>query len=284
MELEARGIIIAKSIESAEALSGALLPEIKLTDFEIRRTLLKAIQSFRETPFDICFISESFSLEELESFFSDVKALKRQDRCVFVQVRDELGEGVRRDSLADQGLATIVNSHVTDGDKAAIGDLLVELLKRHEIQKRTLDVETAIKLMMLEIDRVSSDRKRGRHREYSRNILSGFVTEQLNFHSDIMDGYFKALEHLSEKSAPSKSLMVKLPQSLIDRHLPGIVDGEYTGTSLRVWEMLREKFGSEKAEVDVVDADVKQIIPSEDEVERSPKEHESIDDDLVTGE
>jgi len=281
MELEARGIIIAKTIESAEALNGALLPEIKLLDFEIRRTLLKAVQSFRETPFDICFISESFTLEELKSFFSDVKALKRHSNCVFVQVREELAEGVRRDSFSEHGIATIINSRVTDGDKAAIADLLVELLKRQEIQKKRLDVETAIQLMMLEIDRVSTDRKRGKHREFSRNILSGFVTEQLDFHSDIMDGYFKALEHLSEKGTPNKNMIVELPQFMLNRHLPGITNGEYTGASLRVWEMLRDKFGHE-AGSNALGADSKQLTASQDEGQLAPAEQETTEDESLS--
>jgi hypothetical protein len=249
MELEARGIIIYKSVEMAEELNESLLPEIRLTDYEVRRTLLKGIQSFRESDFDICFISDSFSLAELKPFFSDIKALKGDGACVFVQVREALGEGVQRNSLSEAGFSTIINHNVTDGDKSSIAESLKELLAKQEIKKRRIDVESAMKLIMLEVDRVAKDRKRGIDRPFSRDMLAGFVDDQLDFHSEVMDAYMKALDKLSDQGKPVKDLIVSLPEHMIEKNLPGIVDGQYAGASLRVWEMLREKFGKEAGSV-----------------------------------
>lgn len=247
MELEARGLIIYKSVEMAEEFNAALLPEIHLVDFEVRRTLLKAIQSFRETDFDICFISDSFTVDELKPFFNDLKAVRRDSPCLFIQVRDSLEEGVQRNSLESIGFKTIINHKVTDGDKASMGDLLVEVMRRQEVKRRRIDVESAMKLIMLEIDRVAKDRKRGVERQFSRDMLSGFVTDQLDFHSEVAEAYSRALDTLADKGQPMRDVIIDIPSEILEKNLPGIVDGSYVGASLRVWEMLRDKYGKELA-------------------------------------
>jgi hypothetical protein len=226
------------------------MPEVRLLDYEARRTLLKGIQAFRETDFDICFISDSFSTEELKPFFSDIKALKGEGTCVFVQVREAIGEGVQRNSLSQVGFSTIINHKVTDGDKASIAESLKEIVAKQEIKKRRIDVESAMKLIMLEVDRVAKDRKRGIDRQFSRDMLSEFVDGQLDFHSEVMESYMKALDKLSDQGKPVKDLIVSLPEHMIQKNLPGIVHGQYAGASLRVWEMLREKFGKEVGSLD----------------------------------
>lgn len=274
MELEARGIIIYKSVEMAEELNESLLPEIRLTDYEVRRTLLKGVQSFRESDFDICFISDSFSVDELKPFFSDVKALKGEGACVFIQVREALGEGVQRNSLSQVGFSTIINHKVTDGDKSSIAESLTELLAKQEIKKRRIDVENAMNLIMLEVDRVAKDRKRGIDRQFSRDMLAGFVDDQLDFHSEVMEAYMKALDKLSDQGKPVKDLIVSLPENMIEKNLPGIVDGQYAGASLRVWEMLREKFGEEvgesnNKETEVIELQSIEVHSAHDGIEES---------------
>jgi hypothetical protein len=245
MELEAKGIIIDKSVDAAEVLQQALLPEIRLLDVEVRRTVHKAIQSFRESAFEVCLVSDAFPVEELEAFFKDVRLLQKEASCVFVQVKDSL-EGTDRSSLVSKGFATIITRKATDGDKHALHDVLKELCFKNEIKRKRVDVDTAIKLLMLEIDRVCRDRKRGLDRKFSRNLVSDFVTEQVDFHLEILDAYFKALETYSDKGTPDKHVDIELPRSILDLNLPGFVDGTYSGTSLRVWDMLRDKYGKPK--------------------------------------
>lgn len=279
MELEARGIIIYKSVEMAEEFNASLLPEIHLVDFEVRRTLFKAVQSFRESDFDICFISDSFSEEELKPFFADVKAVNGGSPCLFVQVRDSLEEGVQRNSLQELGFGTIISHKVSDGDKASLGDLLVEVMRRQELRRRRFDVESAMKLIMLEIDRVAKDRRRGINRQFSRDMLSGFITDQLDFHSEVAEAYMQALDNLADKGQPMREVIVEIPSEILEKNLPGIVEGEYVGASLRVWDMLRDKYGNELGPDGKPITRVVELTPEADNEYEGPTDSEVISPD-----
>jgi hypothetical protein len=269
MDIELKCLILDKTVEAAEELQGLLQPEITFSEFEVRRTLHKGVQAFRETAFDLCIVSEAFSSEELKAFFADVKTLQGQNRGVFIQVREVLQEGFDRRSLNDEGFASIITRKATEGDKAAIADAVKDFVARKEVRRRKVDVETSVKLIMLEIDRVAKERKRGQDKHFSRSILSDFMTEQLEFHSDVLDGYFKALETYSEKGKPGEDLIVELPREFLALCPPGIVDGTYVGTSLRVWEMLQEKFGKPvengKTTVTEIDEDEPSLVGVEGE-------------------
>ena len=69
------------------------------------------------------------------------------------------------------------------------------------------------------------------------------MRECLEFNPAILESYFAQLEKQLEKSVPARDVIVTVPQRLFDMGLPGLSNGTYEGQSLRVWEMLAEKFG-----------------------------------------
>jgi len=244
MEVEAKSIIIDRSIEEAEVLQAKLLPELKLTGIDIRKSLLKGIHAFREEAFDVCFISDGFDEEEVKAFFSDVKTLSRENGCVFVQVRDSVKEGFNRTELRQIGFDLIISRKINENDKSALCEAVIALLSEREIKRKVFDVDMAVKLIVAEIDRVWKDRLRGVKRSFTRTMLSDFMVDEVGFHADVLEGYLAALEKYTQTPPPDMTTTIAMPEELVD--LPGFKDGSYSGVSLRVWEMLKDRYGREK--------------------------------------
>lgn len=243
MTTEIRGIIIDKNAERAAQLNQSLMPEIIISELTIKQNPLKAVQAFKDNTYDLCLVSDAFSADDIKALTSDLKAMHGEIDCLMVQVKDVFEEGFDRKSVEPLGFYTAVSRKLTEGDKIVLCTALLEFIHSRAIRNKKVDVDTAVKLLILEIDRVSTNRRRGIIQHYDRSIVSGFLAEQISFHNDVLDGYINALERYTSDAKPDKALIVELPSHLSEINLPGIEDGQYVGTSLRVWEMLRDKFG-----------------------------------------
>lgn len=244
MSLELKGLIVEKQAEHGAALNQSLLPDIVLVGFEIRTNLHKAIQAVKESTFDVCFIADGIDNDGLSAFFSDMRALKKIDDVFFVQVRDKFEEGFDRKSVEEAGFGTVVCRAMTDGDRSALMLAIKEFLHIREIKRKRVDVSTAVELLLLELERVYRNKKRGVNLGFRRAMIADYMSEQLDFHSEVFVGYIEALEKHTEKSQPGKSAVLNIPMSDQGRNLPGMEDGNYVGVSLRVYDMLQEKFGT----------------------------------------
>lgn len=244
--LELKALIIEKQPELAAALSGLLLPEVMLIGFEIRQNLHKGIQSLKDNSADVCFISEVFEGADLQAFFSDIRALKKDDEVFFVQIREVLEEGFDRKSVEELGYGAVVSRKLTEGDKASLVASVKEFLHIREIKRKRIDVTTAVKLLLLELERVYKNKKRGVSSGFRRAMVADYMSDQMDFHSDVFMGYIEALDKHTETSQPgkAKTTVLNMPESMTSRDLPGIEDGAYVGVSLRVYDMLQEKFGN----------------------------------------
>ena len=277
MTIEIRGIIIDKNAERAAQLNQALMPEILISELTIKQNPLKAIQAFKDNTYDLCLVSDAFTDDDVKALTSDLKAMHGQVNCLMVQVKDVFEEGFDRKSVEPLGFFTALSRKMTEGDKVTLSQALLEFIHTRAIKEKKIDVDTAVKLLILEIDRVCTNRRRGIMQHYDRSIVSGFLAEQINFHSDILDGYISALERYTSEAKPDKALMVQLPEHLSDINMPGIEDGQYVGASLRVWGMLRDKFGvaADQAGSNVVsnvsEPEVKDTASNESEAEERIK-------------
>jgi hypothetical protein len=255
---ELRGIIVEKSSDVAASLNQLLLPDVVLTEVSIRNNLHKTFQSVKEQAFDICFIGECFTGEDLTAFFNDVRAVGKETEVLFVQVKEAIEEGFSRESVEELGFATVISRRLTESDRVMLVAELQRFLAAREIVRKKVDVDASVRLLLLELDRVYRNRKRGLGSGFRRAIVASYMAEQVSFHGDVLDGFLEALERHTAQSLPEKNLRVVLPQIALERQLPKIEDGEYVGVSERVFGMLREKFG-----VAVDDETVREVARSE---------------------
>jgi len=243
VELEVRALILDKQRDAAIALNSALLPEIICGDLTVRPSLRKGIEALKDGNYDMALISEGFNDADLQAFFSDLKALKKDQECLVVEVRESLEDGFDRHSVVEMGYATVITRKSTEADKTVLIDKLTSFLQARTMRHKHIDVDVAVKLLVLEIDRVSRNRKRGIMQGLNRDMVSIFMSEQLGFHDEILMGYLEALERYTSESKPDKDVVTALPEKLLAKELPGVKDGQYVGVSLRVWDMLRDRFG-----------------------------------------
>jgi hypothetical protein len=255
---ELRGIIVEKSSDLAASLNQRLLPDVALTEVSIRGNLHKAFQSIKEQAFDICFVGECFTGTDLSAFFSDIRAIKKDTETLFVQVKELIEEGFSRESVEELGFATVISRRLTESDRVTLVAALREFLNAREIVRKKVDVDASVKLILLELDRVYRNRKRGLNSGFRRAIVASYMADQVSFHGDILEGFLEALDRYTSNSQPERNVKIVLPQVVVDRQLPMIHDGEYVGVSERVFDMLREKFG-----VAVDDEVVRDIARSE---------------------
>jgi hypothetical protein len=246
MRVEVRGIIIDNRPERAAELKQRLETVVAFLDYLPVRSPREGVEVISEQYFEVCFISAEFATEELSSFILDLSHLKHENPCVLIQVRDDLRANELREDLAGSRFATVLTRHVTEQDSAALLGVLQALVQRREVKRRCQESHMMMDLALREIDRVAKDLKRGKKRTLTRGAFSSSMRECLEFNPAVLESYFVQLAKQLEKSVPARDVIVTVPQRLFDMGLPGLSNGTYEGQSLRVWEMLAEKFGVTK--------------------------------------
>jgi hypothetical protein len=246
MILETRGIIVDKRPEKAAELKQRLESVVAFSDYLSVRSPREGLEVLAEQYFEVCFISAEFTSEDINSLIFDLSRLKQESPVVLVQVRDDLRANEVREDLAGSRFGTVITRHMTEQDSVALLRVLQPLVQKREVNRRCQESYTMMDLALREIDRVAKDLKRGKKRKLTRSAFTSSMQECLDFNPAVVESYFEQLEKQVEKSVPSREVTVVIPQRLFDMDLPGLSNGTYEGQSLRVWEMLVEKFGIPK--------------------------------------
>jgi hypothetical protein len=246
MILDARGIIIDNRPERAAELKQRLGSVITFSDYLSVRSPREGMEVLAEQYFEVCFISAEFTSEDVNSLLFDLSRLKQESPVVVVQVRDDLRANEVREDLAGSRFATVITRHITEQDSVALLRVLNQLVQKREVKRRCQESYVMMDLALREIDRVAKDIKRGKKRKLTRSAFVSSLQECIEFNPAVLESYFDQLEKQLEKSVPAKDVTVIIPQRLFDLDLPGLSNGTYEGQSLRVWEMLAQKFGVPK--------------------------------------
>lgn len=246
MALEIRGIIIDKRPEGAAQLKERLESVVVFSDHLFVRSPREGLEILAEQYFEVCFISADFDPEDVNTLVRDLARLKQETPIALIQVRDDLRASELREDLAGSRFATVLSRHLTEQDAAALLNVLRSLVWRKTVKQRCQESHTMIDLVLREIDRVSKDIKRGKKRKLTRGTFSSVIRDCLDFSPIVLESYFLELEKRVEQSPPAKDVSLKIPERLFELGLPGLSNGTYEGHSLRVWEMLVEKFGEPK--------------------------------------
>ncbi len=184
-------LIVDANSANAEALANAYRPDVDFGECDFANSAHNAIQSHLQTFYKLCLVSEHFSHDELKSFFDDVNKIERKDVCVFVQVRETVELDFDRSSLVDQGFTSVISRAGTYKDKEALKAAVKIHLREFEVARRTVDVNSAIRLLLAELHRVSEDRRRGRASTFN-TLTMDFISMQTQFDAEILHKYYEA--------------------------------------------------------------------------------------------
>ena len=201
-----------------------------------------ALEHQSTSNFHVCFISESFTLKELSSFFSDMRSIGKDKSCVYIQLRDNISESEDRAALQAAGFTTMVTAAGTPKDRDALRKAMQALMRARELEMRAANMGEVTKVALKEIDRLASDRKRG----FYRPTPPGFRT-LLEFHSnldtELLRKYFENLMEQSQQALPLIITAIEVPENVLKRKLPYLERSRYFGASHRVWEKLKRMHG-----------------------------------------
>ncbi len=260
--LELAVLVIDDSQERAMDLLRSLQPEIQFTASDYTVSLRKAVLSHNEENFNVCFISEKFETADLESFFRDMAQMGKKETCFFVRVYEELAEGFQRPSLSELGFDTVISRKGAYDDKQTIQQELHKRFFEKQVEKRKLGVDEMMQMVLKEIDRTASDKRRGLDRKMVAIAMDGIELD-VDYSDEVLAGYFEALEKRTEGAKPRTIDRLDIPDSVLKRALPNLTKDGYKGNSHRVWELLAQKYGvaaagpSPSAPNDVPRADTK---------------------------
>jgi hypothetical protein len=247
MSCDFTALVIDRKAEKAEELRKVLEPEFQFTSVEHTNSLLKAVQSHEEAEYKICLISETFPIDDLRIFFSDIKHLHRDLSCVFVVVKENLSEGPDEKSLQDIGVNLVISNKGTPKDKQALDNVVCDFFEKEELKKKVFNVNDTMDLLLNEIDKVAESKKRSRKKEIDFDKLAAdFINHQTEFDPKVLEKYYETLTVKSGEAEASIANSLEIPEEVLAKQLPGLENDTYTGISHRVWKKLQKKHGSKK--------------------------------------
>ena len=227
-------------------LEAALKPEFMFSEIEVTNKLSKAIALLKEQDFDAIYIHDEFERPDLEAFFNDLSQLKGWEKPICVQYKQKLGASTNRKELRILGFATIISLDCNEEDKKALEQAIVDHFHLKEVEKKTIEVNDTIDLMLKEIDAAAQDIKRGAKPSLNK-IPTALVEMNTDFHTDVYEKYFEALTKTSESlEAPSEEAL-KIPEEILRKNLPHLSEDTYKGVSRRVWKKMMEIHGRKVA-------------------------------------
>ena len=257
-----RALVLDQNPAAAEALTASLRPDIVFQEVDYTSATHKAVQSFAAAPYHICFIAETFPIDELQVFFRDIN--KIQNSCVFVQVRKHVEQDCDRTQLKDVGFSFIVSRQGTYADRSGVKEVICDLLFAQKIDEKVLEVNDSMHLVLAEIDRAAEDLKRGRHTKINKLPID-FVEYLTNFDEKVLSEYYEALGEQAEEAQPNEVEKLDVPQRILSRQLPQLNHDTYTGASHRVWRKLKKKYGRTAEGSPVPETGSKQDKPDSEE-------------------
>ena len=250
--IELRALVVDKKPALSKELKRALLPEIEFLFIDFANSVRRAILSQSDESYNVCFISDVFTDEEVEMFFADIVKLGRQNACLFVKVVGELDPDFDRASLREKGFTTVITNKGTHNDKESLNEVFQEFLAESEVERKVRNVDDVMSLLVREIDKVAKDRKRGIDRKFN-TISIDYIAEETTFHEDVLMEYFTALGNKTQQTPEKLYNRLAVPENVVSRDLPNLKDGTYTGVSQRVWDKLTAKYGVEEEDVASLD-------------------------------
>lgn len=238
-------LIIDKQIEDANNFLEALKPEFDFVEVEIARTPHKGIQSFIEKDFDLCFLADLFSEEEVESFIKDLSGVDQSRLCVPIHLRLNIAANERRDSYKQRGFPYIISRQASELDKQGLEETIRKLLKDKEIQRRVLDIDDAMKVALREIDKLAESIKRSSSAKLDiKKFPMQFMELQAEFDEKVLEEYYNTLQKQTENAKASNVTHLYIPEEVLaKRYFPCLSQDGYTGVSHRVWERLKKNYG-----------------------------------------
>lgn len=211
--------------------------------FEVVSSLQEAFGLVAEPDFVLCLISSEFIGEELNTFMREIRELKRTNPLMLIQVRDAIGATESRADLAGKRFATVITRACSQQDRDFLALALQGLISQREVIEKTNDSEQMAELVLLELNRVARNLKRGKQQMLFRAPLSTVIRECVDFDPQVMENYVRFLDRRVSNSAPAADIVLQIPKRLFDKKFPGLLNGTYQGHSLRVWDMLVRKYG-----------------------------------------
>ncbi|MDC0358279.1 hypothetical protein OAO01_05625 [Oligoflexia bacterium] len=267
-------LFIGRDIEAASDLTKVYGSDFCFEECDFTNKLHKAIQSVRDIAYNLCFISDQYSMAETRSFFADYEKLDKDQVCVFVQVRDQLEKDFDRTSLSAAGFTTIISRIGTHADKETLRETLKTLLFQDAIREKKITVEVALDIVLRDLDKVARERKRGRDCKLDK-LAVDFIALQTEFNEEVLQKYFNQLAEKTGEAEPQNQHEVKIPTQVLQRQLPNLKSNTYTGASSRVWAKLLKRYGLEEGDITAAPA----------AVQHSTEEPTSEDDpeDIIEG-
>ena len=245
--VDINALIVSSAAEQAVDFADVLEKVFQSFSAEVATTLHEALDFQSLGKFNACFIADTFSEKEIQSFMQDMRKIGRDKSCVFIQMRNTVPDSFDRKSLHHLGYATVVTPAANTKDKQEMQIALKDALHAGDLRRRAKDIGTATKLVLREIDLTAADRKRGVDRHLPTKSNS-FFKSQANFDGVLMDKYYEALEEGTAQATPAKNCSLEVPETVLQKQLPRLEKDRYKGTSRRVWRMLMGKHGKKEEE------------------------------------
>lgn len=242
-DLILRGLFIDKATDSPDAMSSVWSPDVRFNVLDVCDSFHKALQkNFSET-YDVCVVSDDFTVKDISAFINDIKKLEHGKDCIFVQLRSKIEADSDRLALNDVGIDSIISRSLDEADKEAFQKALARSMHMAEVQEKVRELTPAINLMVKEIDEVARDRKRGVNRSLS-TIAGDLVKMAFEFSDNVIDGYVESLSEQTKNAEPETSSKITVPDKILKKKLPKLTEESYHGQSSRVWKKLLKKFGA----------------------------------------
>lgn len=217
-------------------------PQLYLEDHRSTKTLLQGLRACEKEVYDICLVADSFEPNNLQGFFRDVKKIPTAEHTVFIQIKEKLPPDFDYGWAKELGFNTVVSLRKTAKDREEIQEVLQGLQSKGEIARRIRDVESAMDLVLKQIDQVAEDRRRGRASEFN-TISTDWCVDRTEYDEAVLNNYFETLEEQTEEAAPAEATEIEVPEKVLTKKLPYLEKNRYTGVSSRVWRKLLKKHG-----------------------------------------
>lgn len=240
--LDVKTLIIAHQAQEATALTRSFLPHIDLVSNDFTTSLRKAMLSFAEEDYEVCFIFDKFSDDDLRAFFKDLNEVGKLEKCLVILVRETLPDDFDPAELQKQGFHGVISSRGTHADITTLTSFMKERFLVKEIRRRKFSVKEMVSMLLKDIDRTASDIRRGFSHKLIAIPMDGIEVD-VEFNPEILDSYFEQLMVETEGAKPRTIDKLNIPEDVLQRALPGLSKEGYVGASHRVWEFLAERYG-----------------------------------------
>lgn len=245
-------LILDRDEDSALTLANALGRFIKVNDVDYAGKVSHALEYLLEVEYIICMINAKvFKKADLRCLIEDSKKIcdAREYPCQFFLVYDPREGEIEFAPYRSMGFFSTLKrpygkqKEFVYSDIAHLKRALATIFHSAEVSNRSDTIERTMTSVLKEIDRVAKAKKRGRERKFNRTVID-YVTDLTSFDHEVLDTYFHALMRETGVAKPQEVIKLDLPRNLQGDLLPGVnEDGDYTGTSGRVYERLLVNYG-----------------------------------------